>query len=91
MLGAIPIPFRHIVAYITSRGKRQAMWSQGVARFTHEEMRQFSFEVLDWLRQFLGDKPYMMGDRPTSVDCSVFANLIVWSPRWVLIPDHCQR
>ncbi|KAI8814336.1 hypothetical protein BJ742DRAFT_787190 [Cladochytrium replicatum] len=84
MLSAIPVPLRHILAYIARRGSRQALWSQGVGRYTHEELKQFAFEVLDSLSEFLGDKPYMMGDRPSSLDCSVFANIIAWSPRWGL-------
>jgi glutathione S-transferase len=47
---------------------RQAFWSQGVGRHSIDEIADLGSRSLTALAALLGDRPYMMGDRPTGID-----------------------
>lgn len=52
------------------------MQGHGIRRSTAEEVFNLGREDLDALSDFLGSKPYFMGDRPTSLDASAFGILV---------------
>jgi glutathione S-transferase len=47
---------------------RQALFMQGIGRHAPEEIYTFGRNDLDAIASFLDDKPFFMGDSPTSVD-----------------------
>jgi glutathione S-transferase len=54
---------------------RQTFLAVGVLRHSAEEIEQLGAYSIEALAQFLGDKPYMMADRPTGVDAICFSML----------------
>jgi isoprene-epoxide---glutathione S-transferase len=48
----------------------------GRGRHTTEDVEHMAFREYDAVAAQLGDKPYMMGDQPSSVDAAVYAFLI---------------
>ena len=52
-----------------------AFKAQGVARHTPDEVVELGDRSLWALSLFLGDKPYLMGDRPCGADATAFALL----------------
>ncbi|SDU13299.1 glutathione S-transferase family protein [Stappia sp. ES.058] len=55
---------------------RQSLHMQGIGRHTAEEIYTFGRNDLDAIASFLDDKPFLMGDRPTSVDAFIAGLMI---------------
>ncbi|XP_068223453.1 failed axon connections homolog [Palaemon carinicauda] len=79
-------------------------YMQGIGRHTESEVLAMGHQDLQALSIFLGDHPFILGDKPTEVDCSIFGMLaqICWnsagSPFLKLIEtdyknliDYCHR
>ncbi len=100
-----PFPplIRDIVASVFRFLIRRQIYGQGIGRHTSEEIFQLGRNDLDALSDFLADKPYFMGDKPTSLDATAFGFLIntidcpIESPvkeyacRKKNLDDYCQR
>lgn len=54
---------------------RKAMTAKGIARHSEAEIIGLGVRSLKAIDLFLGDKPYIMGDRPVGADAFVFAVL----------------
>lgn len=56
--------------------QRWHMWLQayfqGIGRHSRDEIREMAFKDLESISNFLGEKPFMMGDKPSEVDCVLF-------------------
>ncbi|KAJ3126486.1 hypothetical protein HK098_007468 [Nowakowskiella sp. JEL0407] len=72
----IPFPMRYLVFSIVQKNNTKASQMHGFGRFTHSEQLQFSFRAIDRLSELLGDKRYMLGDKPCSLDAIVFGELM---------------
>jgi glutathione S-transferase len=74
------------------RGMRQQLFQQGIGRHQREEVTAIGQGHLDALADFLGDKPYFMGDRPCTLDATVYASLInlIWTPFGGPLKDYAQ-
>ena len=57
------------------KGVLQTLNGQGISRHSREEITQIVDKDLKALSGLLGDKPYFMGEKPTSVDASVYGIL----------------
>lgn len=44
----------------------------GIGRHSSEEIHKIGCDDIQAISTYLGSKPYLMGDRPTVVDCSLF-------------------
>lgn len=58
----------------------KALYYQGTGRHTLDEVIYLGRKTIDALVTLLGDKPYFLGDKPTSVDATTFsfiANLLM--------------
>ncbi len=100
-----PFPplIRDIVASVFRFLIRRQIYGQGIGRHTSEEIFQLGRNDLDALSDFLADKPYFMGNKPTSLDATAFGFLIntidcpIESPvkeyacRKQNLDDYCQR
>ena len=53
-----------------------------MGRHTEEEIYLLGRQDLDSLSDYLGEKPWFMGERPTTLDASAFGMLanILWCP-----------
>jgi len=50
--------------------------AQGIGRRTEEDVNEIAKRDLSALSTFLGDKKYLFGDRPTTVDATLFGPLV---------------
>jgi glutathione S-transferase len=80
--GNLPPIVRNIVPVIARKSTRQSLRGHGMGRHQAAEIYRIAQADITALADFLGDKPYFMGDRPSSLDAAaygVFAN-ILWVP-----------
>jgi glutathione S-transferase len=76
IFGGLPPVICDVVAAITRRKFKAQIIGHGIGRLTHEELFELGKEDIDSLANFLGDKPYFMGDKPTSLDASAYGILV---------------
>jgi glutathione S-transferase len=70
-------PFiRDVVASVFRILIRRQIYGHGIGRHSSEEIFQLGRDDLDALSDYLADKPYFMGDKPTSLDATAFGILI---------------
>jgi glutathione S-transferase len=79
---ALPSLLRPILPAIIQRTIRKSLHHQGTGRHTRDEIYAIGKADLDALSALLGDKPYFLGDAPTSVDATTYAflALTLWAP-----------
>lgn len=80
--GALPPGVRDLVAALARRGQLRALHRQGIGRHTREEIYALGKADLTALSHALADKPYFLGERPTSLDATAYAFLanLLWAP-----------
>jgi len=76
IFGGLPPVVRDLVAAMTRRKFKGQIIGHGIGRLMHEEIFGLGKEDIDSLANFLGDKPYFMGDKPTSLDASAYGILV---------------
>ncbi|HEY5944529.1 MAG TPA: glutathione S-transferase family protein [Kofleriaceae bacterium] len=60
---------------IIRRAQVKKLHAQGTGRHTFEEAMAMGTADLDALAELLGDKPFILGDQPRVIDCTVFGFL----------------
>jgi glutathione S-transferase len=82
IFGRLPPVVRHLVAALARRHMLKQMRGQGMGRHTAAEIYRLGRQDLDALSDHLGEKPWFMGGRPTTLDASAFGILanILWCP-----------
>jgi glutathione S-transferase len=72
---AVPAPLRPLVTTLLRRQMRKALWLQGTLRHSDKEI--MSAAVADWraVMATMSDGPYFFGDRPSSIDATIFGVL----------------
>lgn len=75
LFGALPLPLRLLVPKVVRRSVIKACDGQGLGRHSEEEVMQIADESLSSLSKVLGDKPYFLGDKPSSLDAAAFGLL----------------
>lgn len=74
----VPSPLKIIFPLLAKRNQKRiaaTLKSNGIGKFTAEEVYRFGQRDLDAVATILGDKPYLLGDRPSSHDAVVYAFL----------------
>ncbi len=75
--GVLPPIIRDIAAMVYKRLIiSKQIYGQGMGRHKQDEIFHLGKVDLDAVSAFLADKPYFMGDKPTSLDASAFGILI---------------
>ncbi len=72
---AIPAPLRPVVGLLVRRSTRNALHAQGTGRHTREQVYAMGRADLQALSDALGDKPFFLGDKPTSYDAAIYGTL----------------
>lgn len=75
----MPLPLRLIIPDIVRKGVRKQLFGQGMGRHTQEEIYSFGLQYLAAIETQLGDKSFMLGETPTSLDATAYgflANLV---------------
>lgn len=71
-----PPLIRDVVAAVYRVLIRRQIHGHGIARHSHEEIFQLGRHDIDALSDFLGNKPYFMGQKPTSLDATAYGFLV---------------
>ena len=75
----MPLHLRLIIPDIVRKGVRKQLFGQGMGRHTQEEIYSFGLQYLAAIEIQLGDKSFMLGAAPTSLDATAYgflANLV---------------
>jgi glutathione S-transferase len=93
VLGGVPAPVRPVVAVVARRGVRAQLKGHGIGAHTRDEIHAIGRRDLAAIADFLGDKPYLMGASPSSVDASVYGLLvnIMNAPIATPVKDDARR
>lgn len=70
--GSMPPVIRSIIPILAQRQVKANLKSHGIGRHTEEEIYAFGAEDLAALSTQLGDKPFMFGDQPSSLDATAY-------------------
>ena len=70
---AAPALIRPFVKAMIRRNIRNALYGQGAGRYTEAERVALADRSFASISAILGDKPYLMGDKPCGADATVFA------------------
>ena len=57
------------------RAQRKKLYEQGTGRHTFAEVMAMGTADVDAAAELLGDQPYMLGDQPRTIDCTVYGFL----------------
>jgi glutathione S-transferase len=60
---------------LVRRAQRKKLHEQGTGRHTRDEIMQLGIADMDAAAELLGDKPFLLGDHPRTVDCTLHAFL----------------
>ena len=75
LAATMPIPLRWLVPTMIKRAFGKQLHARGMGRHREEVIIAQGKADLDALAELLGDQPYFLGDRPTSIDACVFGFL----------------
>lgn len=89
----LPLPIKHVVSRLVRGQIKKQIYGHGMGRHSEQEIYQLGKKSLTALSDFLTDKPYFMGDRPTTVDASAFGMLanIIWCPIESPLKEHALK
>ena len=99
----MPIPQRWIVPSLVRRGLFKQMRGHGIGLHSKDEIHTIGKRDITALADFLGGKPYFMGDVPCSLDATAYGFLanLIWTPvestlkrhakQYPLLEAFCQR
>ena len=78
----LKFPLRQIIPIFARRGLRKQLRGQGTGRHSRDEIYDIACRDISALSELLGDKPYFLGEEPTSLDATAYAFLanLLWAP-----------
>lgn len=71
---SMPAPVRALMPLIR-RKVRKSLQAQGTGRHSHDEIMNMGKADMTALSRILGDRPFLLGDQPSSYDATVYAFL----------------
>jgi glutathione S-transferase len=69
----VPALVRPLAIAFVRRKLRNTLHGQGIGRHKPEEITALGIRSVQAITEYLGDKPYFMGDAPKGVDATMFA------------------
>jgi glutathione S-transferase len=75
LAATMPIPLRWLVPTVLKRAFGKQLHARGMGRHSEDVIIEQGKSDLDALAELLGDQPYLLGDRPASIDACVFGFL----------------
>ncbi|MCO4890321.1 glutathione S-transferase family protein [Cupriavidus sp. WGtm5] len=70
---SVPAPVRGLAERLVRYKVRKTLWGQGLGRHSEEELVALASKGVTSIADILGDKRYLMGDRPCGADATLFA------------------
>lgn len=68
----MPASARPLIVWMVRKEIRRNLWGQGLGRHSASELLQLAEKDFAALAAILGDKPYLLGDRPCGFDASCY-------------------
>lgn len=80
--GGMRWPLGAIVPPLARRGLRRQLWGHGMGRHPEDQIMALGRADILAVAEFLADKPFLLGDRPSAADACAFAFLanLLWAP-----------
>ena len=75
VLAGVPGPIRKAVAPVARRGVRRQLRGHGIGLHSREEIHAIGRRDISAIADFLGAKPFLMGERPTEIDAVAYGLL----------------
>ncbi|WP_455280588.1 glutathione S-transferase C-terminal domain-containing protein [Cupriavidus necator] len=69
----VPAPVRGLAERLVRYKVRKTLWRQGLGRHSEEELVALASKGVTSIADILGDKRYLMGDKPCGADATLFA------------------
>lgn len=90
---SLPIPMRWLIPGIAQKQVRRDLRGHGIGRHTDAEIDAMTIEDLRAISDFLGDKDYLMGAAPTSLDATGYSFLtsLLRAPFHLPIQDEVDK
>lgn len=81
-ISGMPQPLRAVVPHLARRGLRAQLKGHGMGRHRVEEVHAIACRDDSAVADFLGDRPFMLGERPCTLDATAYALLanLLWAP-----------
>jgi glutathione S-transferase len=70
---AAPAPIRPLIVTMVRRKIRSNLRAQGIGRHREDEIVALGTRSVDAIAEFLGEKPFFMGQEPLGVDATIFS------------------
>ena len=70
---AVPALLRPAVVSVVRRQVKRSLWGHGLGRHTRRDIEQLAIRGYAAIAAQLGDKPFLMGDKPCGADATIFA------------------
>lgn len=67
--------YKYFLSLAFKYGFKKALESHGIGRHEVHEIYDFGIKDFQALSDILGDKPYMMGDEMSAIDCYIFGHM----------------
>ncbi|CAD5374360.1 Glutathione S-transferase [Rubrivivax sp. A210] len=79
---AVPMPLRLLLPTLARRGLRAELRGQGMGRHGETEIHAIGCRDITAVADFLADRPFLLGDQPSSIDATAYAFLanLLWVP-----------
>ncbi len=72
MFGILPAPLRPLAKVMLTRANAARLRGHGLGRHSKADIASLAIRDIDALAAIIGDKPYLMGDKPCGADAFVF-------------------
>lgn len=82
----VPALLRAPVKTLMRRRVAKTLKAQGFGRHSREELEKLAIRDIDAIAAILGDKPWLMGDKPCGADAIVWAQLAAFTAPFVQSP-----
>ena len=76
LFGSLPIPLRWIIPKIAQKNVKKRLNFGGILSHNEEEIYQIGIKHIQSVANFLADKPYFMGGKPSRIDATAFAFIV---------------
>jgi glutathione S-transferase len=89
----LPFPLRWIVPKVVRKNMLKQLYGHGMGRHSSTEIFEIGKKDLSAVSDFLGNKPFFLGNQPTTVDATLYGFLanILWVPIESVLKEHAKR
>jgi glutathione S-transferase len=89
----LPAPLRFFVPNLARKSTLKCLAGHGIGKHSQAEIYEIGCRDVTALSDFLGDKPFFLGEQPTSLDANAYAVIsnILWVPIASPLQDYARN